>query len=67
MLPVQIVSRTQTGRDAQGFTEGERRVWDYLTQNPDAITMSVRKLGEATDTSKTTAADILRRFKGPKQ
>lgn len=59
MKPLAIVSRTQL----DGLNEVELRIWKYLEANPAATKLSVRKLGEATDTSKTTAADILRRYK----
>ena len=62
MGPVQSVSRTQL----DGMNEAELRVWKYLEANPAAIDLPVRKLGEATDTNKTTAAAILARFKQAK-
>lgn len=55
MSPVQIQSLT--------LTANEQRVWKYLENNPSAINLSVRKLGEATETNKTTAASVLARYK----
>jgi len=48
------------------MTENEQKVWAYLEGNPEAINLSVRKLGEAVDVNKTTAAAILAKYKQAK-
>ncbi len=59
MPPPQSVSGTRLDT----LNEAELRVWQYLDAHPEAIALSVRKLGEATDTNKPTAAAILARYK----
>jgi len=66
MSPVQIQTGTQRGRNSMGFTDAEARVWNYLEANPDAIELSVRKLANATDINKTTAASVLAKYKASK-
>ncbi len=48
------------------MTENEQKVWAYLASNPGAENLSVRKLGEAVDVNKTTAAAVLAKFKQAK-
>lgn len=65
MSPVDTV-QTVSGTPSAAMTDNEQRVWDYLVANPDAIALSVRKLGDAVGVSKTTAAAILAKFKQAK-
>ncbi len=48
------------------MTENEQKVWAYLEGNPQAVNLSVRKLGEAVDVNKSTAATVLAKFKQAK-
>jgi hypothetical protein len=58
-----VPNNTQHMRNENGMTPAEERVWRYLENTPDAILLSVRKLGEATKTNKTTAATVLAAYK----
>lgn len=58
--PVQVASGTRSG---QGSSEAKESVRKYLLDNPEALSLSVRQLGEATGVSKSMAAIVLAEVK----
>jgi len=55
--------RTTTGQGYTKRTDARTVVWDYLSSNPDAVTMNVRQLAELLGVGKSTVSDVQREYK----